>query len=113
METVYRPWGKYEVVQDEPNYKIKIITVEPMKRLSLQYHDFRTEHWTIVEGTCTVILDDQIYKLTNGQSIIIPVGIKHRLKNISELSKLVVIEVQTGKYLGEADITRVEDDWAR
>ena len=107
-----RPWGRYFVFQDEANYKVKRIEVEPNQRLSYQYHFKRSEAWTIVQGTALVTIDgvDKVY--TKGETVLIPLKAKHRIKNAdSEL--LVFIEVQTGTYFGEDDIVRIEDDYKR
>lgn len=112
LEIGDRPWGKYFVLADEPNYKLKRIIVEPGQRLSYQYHHHRQEFWTIVEGKATVILDGEDIHLEYGQSIFIPQGSKHRIMN-SGTTPLVFIEVQTGTYFGEDDIIRLDDDYQR
>lgn len=112
LEIGERPWGKYFVLEDEPNYKLKRIEVNPGHRLSYQYHHHRQEFWTIVEGEAVVVLDEVEYVLKYGESIFIPLGAKHRIENRgSEL--LVFVEVQTGTYFGEDDIVRIEDDFGR
>jgi mannose-6-phosphate isomerase len=112
LEIGERPWGKYYVLADEPNYKLKRIEVNPDQRLSYQYHHHRQEFWTIIEGEAVVILDGEENHLKYGESIHIPLGAKHRIENRS--SELVVfIEVQTGTYFGEDDIVRLEDDYHR
>lgn len=112
IEVGDRPWGKYYVLEDEENYKLKRIEVEPHHRLSYQYHQHRQEFWTIVQGEAVVVLDGEEHTLKYGESIFIPLGAKHRIENrTSEL--LVFIEVQTGTYFGEDDIIRIEDDYAR
>ncbi len=107
-----RPWGRYIVLADTPNYKLKRIEVEPGQRLSYQYHKFREEHWTVVQGQATVVLDGDTYTVSYGQSIAIPLGSKHRIINESQ-ELLVFIEVQTGSYFGEDDIIRLQDDYNR
>lgn len=112
IESDTRPWGRYFVLHDELNYKVKRIEVEKSQRLSYQYHFKRAEAWTIVQGEATVTLDgvDKIYKV--GETAIIPLSAKHRVANLgSEL--LIFIEVQTGIYFGEDDIVRIEDDYSR
>jgi mannose-6-phosphate isomerase len=112
IESDSRPWGRYFVLHDEPNYKVKRIEVDLNQRLSYQYHHKRAEAWTIVQGEATVTLDgiDRIYKV--GETVIIPLSAKHRVANLgSEL--LIFIEVQTGDYFGEDDIVRIEDDYSR
>ena len=107
-----RPWGRYYVISDEPNYKIKKIEVKPGQRLSYQYHENRSESWTIVEGIGTLTLDGKNIDLMEGDNIKIPTNAKHRISN-NGLNKLVFIEVQTGTYFGEDDIIRIEDDYNR
>ena len=109
---VRRPWGWYEVIIDSPEHKVKRISVLPEQRLSYQYHDKRSEVWTVVKGELTIILDDEKLFRTVGESITIPQGSKHRAWN--ETDQLVsFIEVQTGTYFGEDDIVRLEDDYKR
>lgn len=112
LEVGERPWGKYFVLQDEPNFKLKRIEVLPNQRLSYQYHHHRQEFWTIVEGEAVVVLDGEENFLQYGQSIFIPQGAKHRIENRSE-KVLVFVEVQTGTYFGEDDIVRIQDDYER
>tara|TARA_B100000902_G_scaffold398965_1_gene467720 strand:+ start:425 stop:808 length:384 start_codon:yes stop_codon:yes gene_type:complete len=110
--TETRPWGKFEVLLDSPDVKVKRITVIPNSRLSYQYHHKRREQWTVVEGVLTIILNgEKIIKLP-GESIHIPLGAHHRACN-EGLGDVVFIEVQTGTYFGEDDIVRVEDDYER
>ena len=112
IEKEERPWGRYFVLQDELTYKVKRIEVEPKQRLSYQYHHQRSEAWTMVMGEAIITLDDvdKTYKV--GDTILIPVGTKHRIENKSN-SLVVFIEVQTGTYFGEDDIVRIEDDYNR
>ena len=112
LEIGERPWGKYFVLADEPNFKLKRIEVLPGHRLSYQYHFKRQEAWTIVQGTAKITLDgvDTIYKY--GETALIPLSAKHRIENIGE-DLLVFVEVQTGTYFGEDDIIRIEDDFGR
>ena len=107
-----RPWGRYFVLQDESNYKIKIIEVEPGQRLSYQYHNKRSETWIIIEGSAFVTIDDQSKEYSAGETVVIPLKAKHRVENKSN-SLLVFIEVQTGSYFGEDDIIRINDDYGR
>ncbi len=107
-----RPWGYYEVLADEPNYKVKRVVVQPRKRLSLQRHRRRSEHWCVVLGEGLVTLDDRDIPLKPGQSIDIPQGAVHRMANMSDI-EVVFIEVQRGDYFGEDDIERLEDDFGR
>jgi mannose-1-phosphate guanylyltransferase/mannose-6-phosphate isomerase len=108
----YRPWGKYEVLIDQPNYKVKKITVNPNSKLSLQSHKSRAEHWVVVKGEAEVVNGEEIIELKTGESTFIPVDHKHRLGNKSN-SDLEIIEVQSGDYLEEDDIVRYEDDYKR
>ncbi|MBT5772697.1 MAG: phosphomannose isomerase type II C-terminal cupin domain [Flavobacteriaceae bacterium] len=112
IESEERPWGRFYVIHNENNYKLKRIEVDPGGRLSYQYHNKRSEAWTIVEGAGTITLNGMIKEYTKGQTVLIPQGIKHRIEN-KEINKLVFIEVQTGTYFGEDDIVRVEDDYNR
>lgn len=112
IEVGERPWGKYYVLEDEANYKLKRIEVNPGHRLSYQYHHHRQEFWTIVQGEAVVVLDGVEHEVKYGESIFIPLGAKHRIENRSS-ELLVFIEVQTGTYFGEDDIVRIEDDYDR
>lgn len=107
-----RPWGRFFVLHNEPSYKLKRIEVDPGGRLSYQYHNKRSEAWTIVEGIGTITLDGKINDYSEGETILIPQGVKHRIENKST-KKVVFIEVQTGTYFGEDDIVRIEDDYKR
>ncbi len=108
----HRPWGYYQVLSDLPDHKVKRITVYPGKRLSLQRHQHRREHWTIVQGTAQVTRDSQQIVIKAGESVDIPLGAIHRVLNPGAES-LVFIEVQMGDYFGEDDIERLEDDFGR
>ncbi|MGW8322967.1 MAG: cupin domain-containing protein, partial [Thermodesulfobacteriota bacterium] len=110
---VEKPWGAYRVVDRSAQYQVKWLDVEPGQRLSLQSHEHRSEHWTVVRGTATVTLDDRILEVPQGGHVHIPVRTRHRLENRSEEGTLRIIEVQTGKYLGEDDIVRYDDDYGR
>ena len=112
LEIGERPWGKYYVLEDEENYKLKRIEVDAGHRLSYQYHHHRQEFWTVVQGEAVVVLDGVEHVVKYGESIFIPLGAKHRIENRSS-ELLVFIEVQTGTYFGEDDIIRLEDDYAR
>jgi len=109
---VYRPWGSYETVDYADRFKVKRITVNPGAALSLQKHNHRAEHWIVVTGRALVTVDDQKISLHEDQSTYIPVGSFHRLENPGDVP-LDLIEVQTGGYLGEDDIIRVEDRYGR
>jgi len=107
-----RPWGYFVVLSDEPDHKVKRIIVYPEKRLSLQRHKYRSEHWVIVKGEALVTLDDTNIRLSKGMSIDIPTGTAHRIKNEGS-EDLAFIEIQQGSYFGENDIERLEDDFGR
>ena len=110
--TAYRPWGSYTVLEEGDRYKIKRLTVLPGKKLSLQMHYHRSEHWVVVRGTAKVIVGDKELLLRPGESTFIPAGVKHRLENPGKVV-LEVIETQIGEYLGEDDIVRFDDDFGR
>ena len=107
-----RPWGHYEVLQESGGHKVKCIYVQPGKRLSYQRHEKRREHWFIVSGVATVVLDGQSFTRNPGETVEVEVGQAHRIGN-SGTEELVFIEVQTGTYFGEDDIERIEDDFSR
>jgi mannose-1-phosphate guanylyltransferase/mannose-6-phosphate isomerase len=110
--TVYRPWGQFTVHDAGEGYKIKTITVEPGKSLSLQMHHRRSEHWVVTKGTAGVVVDDHEHIVGAGESAYVPKGSKHRLYNAGE-GELKIVEVQNGDYLGEDDIVRFQDDYGR
>lgn len=110
--TAHRPWGTYTVLEEGDRFKIKRIVVKPGGRLSLQAHHHRAEHWIVVSGTAKVTNGDDVIILTTNQSTYIPCGFRHRLENPGILP-LVLIEVQSGDYLGEDDIIRFEDVYNR
>ena len=109
---VTRPWGSFTVLDETDSYKVKRIEVLSGKRLSYQKHTSRSEHWTVVQGTARVTLDGRQFDLNEGESIDIPATTAHRVEN-PEAGPLVLIEVQRGRYLGEDDIERLEDDFGR
>ena len=111
-ETDHRPWGYFEILSDQSDHKVKRITVYPGKRLSLQRHQRRSEHWHIVKGEAVMTLDDRDIPMQVGESIDIPTGVKHRVANQGGVD-LVFIEIQRGDYFGEDDIQRFEDDYGR
>jgi len=110
--TVFRPWGSYTQLEMTRGYKIKRLTVGPGKRLSLQRHHHRSEHWVVVHGTADVELDGIHHFLRPGESTYVPAGVMHRLGNSGRI-QLEVIEVQIGEYLEEDDIERTADDFRR
>ena len=109
---IFRPWGHYESIVDDLNWKVKMITVKPFEQLSLQKHAHRSEHWVVVKGQALVQIDEKKIVLKQNQSTYIPQGSKHRLSNDLNIP-LVIIEIQTGSYLGEDDIERFEDNYGR
>jgi mannose-1-phosphate guanylyltransferase len=110
--TVHRPWGSFTVLEESEGYKIKRLEIKPGAGISLQLHQQRSEHWVVADGEAHVTRGDEVMTLTRDQSTYIPAGTKHRLENLSD-RPLVVIEVQTGRYLGEDDIIRFEDRYGR
>lgn len=109
---VYRPWGSYECLVQGPRFQVKRITVNPGAQLSLQMHYHRAEHWVVVSGTAEITNGDSVRLYTENQSTYIPLGTVHRLKNPGTIP-LVIIEIQSGSYLGEDDILRLEDVYGR
>jgi mannose-1-phosphate guanylyltransferase len=107
-----RPWGTYEVLETGDGYKIKKIVVKPNHRLSLQKHFHRNEHWIVVNGTAKVTINDENFLVRENESTYIKSGDIHRLENPGKIP-LVLIEAQVGKYTGEDDIVRIEDDFKR
>ena len=108
----HRPWGWFESLVIGDRFQVKRIHVHPGAALSLQSHHHRAEHWIVVEGTAEVTIDDTVQLVSENQSVFIPLGAKHRMKNLGKVP-MVLIEVQTGSYLGEDDIIRYEDVYAR
>ena len=107
-----RPWGRYEVLQESANHKVKCIWVNPGKRLSYQRHKFRAEHWFIVAGSGEVTIDGKVTPFKPGDTIEFGIGVLHRISNTGT-EDVIFVEVQTGTYFGEGDIERVEDDFGR
>lgn len=112
MERGERPWGTYTVLDENNGYKIKRIEVNPGQRLSLQMHHHRSEHWIVVSGTAKVTCGEDEYMVNVNESTFISIGKNHRLENPGKIP-LVIIEVQSGEYLGEDDIVRFDDDYRR
>ena len=108
----HRPWGWFESLVIGERFQVKRIYVSSGASLSLQSHQHRSEHWVVVEGTAKVTIGKDIYLLTEGESVHVPLGVTHRLQNNGKIP-LVLIEIQTGSYLGEDDITRYEDIYSR
>ncbi|MEX2298510.1 MAG: cupin domain-containing protein, partial [Dongiaceae bacterium] len=109
---VYRPWGSYEQVDAGDRFQVKRLIVRPGGQLSLQRHAQRAEHWVVVRGRARVTRGDEVFDLDANQSTYIPVGTVHRLENRGE-EPLHLIEVQSGGYLGEDDIERLDDSYGR
>lgn len=108
----HRPWGWFETLALGDRFQVKRIVVKPGAALSLQSHVHRSEHWVVVQGTARVTVEDRVQLVAENQSVYIPLGARHRMENPGKLP-MVLIEVQTGSYLGEDDITRYEDVYAR
>lgn len=109
---VHRPWGSYKIIEEGPNYKVKRILVKAGASLSLQRHKHRSEHWIVIKGIATVTHEEKFFQLTVNESTYIAEGELHRLQNLHDIP-LEIIEVQTGKYVGEDDIERFEDKYGR
>ena len=112
LESEERPWGSWHVIDVNDGYKIKRIHVAPGRRLSLQTHEHRSEHWVVVQGQATCTVDGVTLVAKAGESIDVPLGAKHRLANDGP-EDLMIVEVQLGSYTGEDDICRHEDDYGR
>jgi len=108
----HRPWGYYVVLADEGDHKVKRIVVYPGKRLSLQRHKRRAEHWYVIMGSAVVTRDKEEIPLTAGTAVDIPRSAWHRMANPGTV-EMAFIEVQTGDYFGEDDIERAQDDYGR
>jgi len=108
----HRPWGKFEILRDTQQFKSKVITVEPGHQLSYQSHAKRAEHWVMISGAPEVVLNDEVLKPKAGESVFIPMGAKHRIRNPGK-EPVVFVEVQVGTYFGEDDIVRYQDDYSR
>jgi mannose-6-phosphate isomerase-like protein (cupin superfamily) len=107
-----RPWGRFEILSETEDFKVKKITVLPGKRLSLQSHTKRSEHWTILAGNGVVTQDTKETKVAKNDHVFIPAGQKHRILNTGT-ENLTFLEIQIGTYFGEDDIVRYEDDFDR
>ena len=108
----YRPWGWFESLATRGRFQVKRILVNPGAALSLQSHHHRSEHWIVVEGTAEITIDGEIKLVSEGQSVYVPLGAVHRMKNPGKVP-MILIEVQTGTYLGEDDIIRYADMYKR
>jgi mannose-1-phosphate guanylyltransferase/mannose-6-phosphate isomerase len=109
---MYRPWGFYESLISGERFQVKRIVVHPGNKLSLQKHFHRAEHWVVVAGTALVTREDEKIMLRENESVYLPLGSVHRLENPGKID-LELIEVQSGSYLGEDDIVRIEDTYGR
>ena len=109
---VYRPWGSFESIDKGQGFQVKRLIVNPGAEISLQFHHQRSEHWVVVRGVARVQRGDESIELSPNESVYIPAGLSHKLANPGNLP-LEVIEVQTGSYLGEDDIVRLEDRYGR
>ena len=109
---VFRPWGYYDSIDNGNGFQVKRILVNPGAKLSLQKHGHRAEHWVVVKGKAQVTCGKKTFQLIENQSTYIPLGEVHRLENIGSIP-LEIIEIQTGDYLGEDDIIRIEDEYDR
>jgi mannose-1-phosphate guanylyltransferase/mannose-6-phosphate isomerase len=112
LHVVHRPWGSYESLAQDTRYQVKRILVKPGASLSLQKHHHRAEHWVVVKGTAKVVRGEELLLLSENQSTYIPLGVVHRLENPGCID-LEIVEVQSGSYLGEDDIVRLEDNYGR
>ncbi len=111
-ETDERPWGSYTVLDEGVGHKVKRIVVCSGKRLSYQFHQHRAEHWFVVRGNGVVTLDGESAEIATGGTVDVPTGVPHRIENVG-VEDLVLIEVQHGRYFGEDDIVRLQDDFGR
>ena len=111
-QKIFRPWGNYETLINSKNWQVKIIIVKAGEKISLQKHKYRSEHWVVVSGLAKVEIDSKILILEENQSTYIPQGSTHRLSNVGK-EDLKIIEIQSGSYIGEDDIIRIEDEYGR
>ncbi|MFT3741786.1 MAG: phosphomannose isomerase type II C-terminal cupin domain [Gammaproteobacteria bacterium] len=111
-QVYHRPWGSYQTLALGDNYQVKILTIQPGGRLSLQKHFRRCEHWVVVQGNPTLTIGDEQRVYQINEAVYIPIEAKHRIENFTE-GVCVLIEVQVGDYLGEDDIVRFEDVYGR
>lgn len=110
--TERRPWGSFTILQESLGFKIKLIEIDPGKRLSLQRHKSRAEHWVVVSGKVKITIGRKVFIADTNQSVYVPMGVMHRLENLTKMP-VRIVEVQTGSYLGEDDIERFEDDFKK
>lgn len=107
-----RPWGTYQTLALAENYQIKIITINPGGRLSLQKHSKRAEHWVVVAGSPTITIDEMVKVHQVNDHVFIPIGAAHRIENFTTIP-VIITEIQIGPYLGEDDIIRLDDVYGR
>lgn len=107
-----RPWGTYQTLALAPGYQVKVLTVKPGAKLSLQRHFKRAEHWVVVEGEPMITINDSVKRYHRDEAVYIPLEAVHRIENVSQ-SDCTLIEVQVGDYLGEDDIERLDDVYGR
>jgi mannose-6-phosphate isomerase-like protein (cupin superfamily) len=107
-----RPWGRWDMLDEDQSYKVKRLLVKPGHRLSLQFHHHRAENWIVAKGEAIVTVGEKVIDLKEGEHVFIPKEVVHRLEN-KAAEDLIIIEVQNGDYLGEDDLVRVEDDYGR
>ena len=112
MYSEKRPWGSFTILEESDDYKVKRIEVEPGQRLSYQSHEKRNELWMIVAGKAVITIDDKEIEISYGDFVTIGKRVKHRIENRGS-EKVTFIEIQTGEYFGEDDITRYQDDYKR
>lgn len=112
MDSEQRPWGSWHVIDEGDGYKVKRIHVTAGQRLSYQTHEHRSEHWVVISGTATCIVNGETLVAEAGHSVDVALGAAHRICNEHE-EELVIVEVQRGTYTGEDDICRLEDDYGR
>lgn len=105
-DITYRPWGHFKTLESNKNYKIKELHINPHSSISLQYHNYRAEHWVIVDGTAEILLNGLKFTLTAGSGIYVPEKAEHKISNIAT-KPLVIVETQIGSYIGEDDIIRL------
>jgi len=110
--TEQRPWGSFTILVDADNFKAKRLDVLPGKRLSLQSHQRRSEHWIVVTGLAKITIGEDVLEYSRGQYVFVPQKTKHRIENTGN-TLLTIVEVQLGEYFGEDDIVRYEDDFER
>jgi mannose-1-phosphate guanylyltransferase/mannose-6-phosphate isomerase len=109
---VFRPWGSFDSVDSGPRFQVKRLTVKPGAKLSLQKHAHRAEHWVVVKGMARITRNDEVFDLKENESTYIPIGAVHRIENPGS-EPVQIIEVQSGGYLGEDDIVRLDDTYGR